>query len=90
MKREVYTKTLKGKLMVRKFVMWKTNKENEGSEYPAYVVHFTDYSPGRKVPLDREVRISSSEDQINELFEELKKENIKKGWSLHEAETSKQ
>ncbi len=86
MKREVYTKTLKGKLMVRKFLMWKTNKENEGSEYPSYVVHFTDYSPGRKVPMDREVRISNSEEQINELFEQLKKENIKKGWSIYEAE----
>ena len=86
MKREVYTKTLKGKLMVRKFVMWKTNKENEGTEYPAYVAHFTDYSPGRKVPLDREVRISNSEEQIEELFEELKTANIKKGWSLHEVE----
>ena len=81
MKREVYTKTLKGKLMVRKFLIWKTNKENEGVDYPAYVAHFTDYSPGRKVPLDREVRISNSETQINELFEELKKQNIKKGWS---------
>ena len=86
MKREVFTKTLKGKLMVRKFLMWKTNKENEGSEYPAYVVHYTDYSPGRKVPMDREVRISNSEDQINELFEQLKKNNIKKGWSAYEAD----
>ncbi len=81
LRREVFTKTLKGKLMVRKFVMWKTNKETEGSEYPSYVVHFTDYSPGRKHPLDREVRISNSEEQINELFEELKKDNIKKGWA---------
>ncbi|QEG22418.1 ATP dependent DNA ligase [Mariniblastus fucicola] len=84
LKREVYTKTLKGKLMVRKFLMWKTNKENEGSEYPAYVVHYTDYSPGRKVPLDREVRISNSEQQINDLFEQLKKDNIKKGWAIQE------
>ncbi len=86
MKREVYTKTLKGKLMVRKFLMWKTNKENEGSGYPTYVVHFTDYSPGRKVPMDREVRISNSEEQIHELFEQLKKENIKKGWSAYDSE----
>jgi ATP-dependent DNA ligase len=85
LKREVYTKTLKGKLMVRKFLMWKTNKEAEGSEFPAYVIHYTDYSPGRKVPMDREVRISNSEEQINELFEELKKANIKKGWTEYSA-----
>lgn len=88
LKREVFTKTLKGKLMVRKFVMWKTNKESEGSEYPAYVVHYTDYSPGRKVPLDREVRISNSEEQINELFEQLKKANVKKGWAAFDAESN--
>ena len=81
MKREVFTKTLKGKVMVRKFLVWKTNKQDEGSDYPAYVAHYTDFSPGRKVPLDREVRISDSEEQILELFEALKKQNIKKGWS---------
>jgi hypothetical protein len=34
--REVYTKVLKGATMVRKLVLWKTNKE-EGGEYPGYV-----------------------------------------------------
>ena len=62
--REVYTKVLKGDLMVRKFVRWKTNKENESADYPAYVVHYTDFSPGRKTPLTREVRVSNSEVQI--------------------------
>lgn len=82
--REVYVKTLKGALMVRKFVRWKTNKESGGGEYPAYVVHFTDFSPNRKVPLSREVRVSNSEEQIKQLYQELKDDNIKKGWALHE------
>lgn len=82
--REVYTKVLKGETMVRKFVRWKTNKESDGGEYPAYVVHYTDFSPNRKVPLNREVRVSNSESQIAELWEELVKANIKKGWSLYE------
>ena len=83
-KREVFTKTLKGKLMVRKFLLWKTNKESEGTEYPAYVVHYTDFSPGRKVPLDREVRVSNSLEQIETLYEELKTANVKKGWAPYE------
>ena len=33
--------------MVRKFVLWKTNKE-QSEDYPAFVVHFTDFSPNRK------------------------------------------
>jgi hypothetical protein len=84
MKREVFVKELKGKTMVRKFLMWKTNKESEGNEYPAFVIHFTDYSPKRKVPLDREVRISNSETQIQELWDELQAANIKKGWKPYE------
>jgi len=69
---------------VRKFVRWKTNKDTSNGEYPAYVVHFTDFSPTRKVPLSREVRVSNSEEQIKQLYQELKDENIKKGWALHE------
>ncbi len=54
--REVYTKQLKGETMVRKFVIWKTNKETHSDEFPAYVVHYTDFSPNRQSPLAREVR----------------------------------
>lgn len=80
MRREVFTKVLKGETMVRKFVMWKTNKESSSTDFPAYVVHFTDFSPNRAQPLAREVRVSSSAEQIETLYAELKDENIKKGW----------
>ena len=80
LKREVYTKVLKGATMVRKFVMWETNKQAETDEFPAFVIHFTDYSPNRKTPLERDIRISNSRDQIEELWAELLTENIVKGW----------
>lgn len=80
MQREVYVKTLRGERLVRKFLLWKTNKENEAEHYPAYVAYHADYSPSRKVPLSREVRVSSSETQILALWHELKEENIKQGW----------
>lgn len=80
LKREVFTKVFKGATMVRKLVMWKTNKEADPA-WPAYVVHFTDFSPGRKVPLEREIRISSSREQIEALYAELAQENIVKGWA---------
>jgi hypothetical protein len=82
LKREVYTKEAKGEVMVRKFVLWKTNKE-DNEDYPAYVLHYTDFSPNRKAPLAREVRVSDSEQQIQVLWEELKEANIKRGWDLH-------
>jgi len=68
LKRQVATKTLKGAEMVRKLVMWKTNKESlQEDEYPAYVLHFTDYSPNRKNPLSRDIRVSNSAEQIEAL-----------------------
>lgn len=81
LKREVYTKVLKGQTMVRKLILWKTNKDGANSPYPAYVAHFTDFSPNRKCSLEREIRISSSRDQIENLFEALRVENIVKGWN---------
>ncbi len=49
LRREVYTKAAKGETMVRKFVTWKTNKESETDEYPAFVLHFT-VDPQRTPP----------------------------------------
>lgn len=83
LRREVYTKQLKGETMVRKFLMWKTNKETDSEDFPAYVVHFTDFSPNRKEPLAREIRVSNSREQIETLWLGLKDANVKQGWGLH-------
>jgi hypothetical protein len=80
LRREVYTKVNRGQTMVRKLVLWKTNKEAEG-DFPAYVVHFTDFSAGRKTPLEREIRVSHSREQIESLWNQLYTDNIVKGWS---------
>jgi len=79
-RREVYVKTLKGQTAVRKLLLWKTNKEEDG-EFPAFVLHYTDYSPTRKEPLAREIRVSNSRDQIEALWKEFHGENIVKGWN---------
>jgi len=84
LRREVYTKTTKGVVAVRKLVMWKTNKQESDPSYPAYVVHFTDYSAGRKDPLQREVRVAPSQDVASKIADAMIEANIKKGWALHE------
>ena len=81
LERSVYTKQLKGATMVRKFLIWKTNKENKSEEFPAFVMHYTDFSPNRKTPLAREVRVSNSEEQIRSFYAEFIADNIKKGWN---------
>lgn len=84
-RREVYTKASKGKMMVRKLVMWKSNKEAIDAAYSPYVVHFTDYSPGRKDPLKREVRLAGTEVKAMAIGDGMIADNIKKGWALAES-----
>ncbi len=88
LERDVYTKQLRGEMLVRKFVLWKTNKEAESSEYPGYVANYVDFSPTRKTPLTRDVRVSNSETQIRGLYAAFKEDNIKKGWELHSSATA--
>ena len=79
-RREVYSKTIKEITSVRKLVILKTNKEELNSDYPAYVVHWTDFSPDRKDPLKREVRLASVKETATTIAEEMLEKNIKKGW----------
>lgn len=81
LRREVWTKETKGKTSVRKLVIWKTNKEAVDASFPAYVVHWTDYSATRGTPLEREVRLAPTEALAMELGEAMVAENIKKGWT---------
>ena len=80
--REVYTKTSKSKTNVKKFLIYKTNKEDVDSSYSAYVFHSTDFSPTRKAPMKKDIRISNSKEQIELLCKEFMEKSVKKGWSL--------
>lgn len=77
--REVYVKQSKGMKMVRKFIILKTNKEATG-DYPAYVYHYTDFSATRKEMLKKEIKVSDSKKQIEDIFAAELAENVKKGW----------
>lgn len=84
MERIVATKILKEATMVRKLLLWKTNKEDAARDFPAYVLHLTNYSPNRKEPLQHEIRVSSSEEQIRNLLEDWKDKYIVGDWKIIE------
>lgn len=86
LRRQVATKVLKGNTMVRKLLMWRTNKEEKDENFPAYVLHLTDFSPNRKDPMKREIRVSNSQQQINELWDQLAEKFFVKGWNPPEKE----
>lgn len=77
--RDVYTKMMKGKKMVRKLLMWKTNKKDR-SDFPAFVVYLTDFSPNRQNPLERDIKISNDEKTAKKLYDQLAAKNFISGW----------
>lgn len=79
LEREVYTKQMKGNTMVRKLLLWKTNKQDK-PEFPSYVVYLTDFSPNRVEPLQREIRIAETEAAARKHYKRLAEENFIGGW----------
>ena len=80
----VGTKIAKEKTMVRKIVLWKTNKEEASKDFPAYVLQLTNFSPNRKDPLQYEMKVSSSEEQMLEFFAEWEDKYFLKGWKIEQ------
>jgi len=78
-RRQVWVKHSGEKTDVRKLLVWKTNKDATG-KYPAYVVHWTDYSSTRKSPLNREVRLAPNAEEATRLADAMVVDNVKKGW----------
>jgi len=80
LRREVYTKETKGQTAVRKLLLWKTNKEGVDPDFPDYVVHWTDFSAGRKTPLEREARVAPTREEAEKIAEAMLASEIGKGW----------
>lgn len=82
--RVVATKTMRDALMVRKIVAIKTNKTDASKDFPAFVLHVTDFSPNRKEKLQVDVKVTEDADQIESLFDAAKSEYFKKGWKVQQ------
>lgn len=79
--RRVWTKVTKGQTAVRKLVAWATHKAELDPRYPPFVVAFTDFSPGRKEPLQRELRVASCRATLDRHIAAWLDDNVKKGWT---------
>ena len=77
----MWVKQTKGVTAVRKFVAWATNKAEVDARFPPFVVAFTDFSPGRKEPLQRELRVASTPEKLEAQIVMWERDNIKKGWN---------
>jgi len=79
LERHVYKKVSGEKVMLHKFLLWKTNKEQSG-RYPAYIIYHTDFSSSRKELIKRDMLYSNDEQQIRDLLAAEIADNVKKGW----------
>lgn len=79
LERHVYKKVSGEKVMLHKFLLWKTNKEQSG-RYPAYIIYHTDFSSSRKEMIKRDMLYSNDEEQIRDLLAAEIADNVKKGW----------
>ena len=79
--RRVWTKNARGGgTAVRKFVAFETHKADEDLNYAPYVVFFTDFSPGRKEPLQTDMRVASDQARIETHLADWIEKNVKRGW----------
>ncbi len=83
-KRAVALKELRGATMVRKIVLWKTNKDETSKDFPAFVMQLTDFSPNRKDPLKYDMRVSSSKQQLLGYFAEWETRYFVGGWKVQD------
>jgi hypothetical protein len=79
LERRVFKKVSGEKVMIHKFLTWKTNKEQSG-RYPAYIFYHIDYSSTRKELIKRDMIFSDDEQQIRDVIAQEIADNIKKGW----------
>jgi hypothetical protein len=77
--REVYTKEAKGAVAVRKLLI--TKRPPTAGAFP-YVVFWTDYSAGRKTPLEVTTLFAHTEARAQALAAKLLAENVTKGFVL--------
>jgi len=81
LERRVWTKAARGGgLAIRKLVSLETNKHDEDPSWPPFVVHFTDWSAGRKEPLKTTIRVASTRERLDAHAEAWIVKNIKRGW----------
>lgn len=77
-RRRVFVKKRGAQTAVRKVLVLRTDKTGD---YPAYVVHFTDFSAARRVPLETGIRTAATEAGAQRFVDEWLVENVKRGWT---------
>ena len=82
--RKVWTKEGKNGISIRKIITLKTFKSEIWDGWPEWIVFYSDYSSGRKSPLDKKLKTAQSRVGAKKIADNLIEANIKKGWVIVE------
>ena len=80
--RKVWTKDGKNGISIRKIITLKTSKSEIWDGWPEWIVFYSDFSSGRKSPLERKLKTAQNEEEANKIVNNLIESNIKKGWTI--------
>jgi len=80
--RKVWTKDGKNGISIRKIITLKTSKSEIWDGWPEWIVFYSDFSSGRKSPLERKLKTAQNEEEANKIVNNLIESNIKKGWEI--------
>ena len=80
--RKVWTKDGKNGISIRKIITLKTYKSEIWDGWPEWIVFYSDFSSGRKSPLERKLKTAQNEEEANKIVNNLIELNIKKGWAI--------
>ena len=78
--RKVWTKDGKNGISIRKIITLKTSKSEIWDGWPEWIVFYSDFSQGRKSPLDRKLKTARNKEEAKEIANKFIESNIKKGW----------
>ena len=78
------TKDGKNGISIRKIITLKTSKSEIWDGWPEWSVFYSDFSQGRKSPLDRKLKTAKSIEEASKIANNLIDSNIKKGWTIKE------
>ena len=82
--RKVWTKDGKNGISIRKIITLKTSKSEIWDGWPEWIVFYSDFSSGRKSPLERKLKTARSIEEASKIAKNLEDSNIKKGWIIKE------
>ena len=80
--RKVWIKDGKNGISIRKIITLKTFKSEIWNGWPEWIVFYSDFSSGRKSPLERKLKTARNKEEAQEIANKFIESNIKKGWII--------